>query len=111
MGTAGNGNRSVLLKFYAQAASNAHVMLANEPASYGYEIVIGGGSNRFSEIRRSSRYTDSDLTNRSGGRRERRNIVHSKTKYLSNIYSYILAYTGRLRGQNPLEISSFIKFF
>lgn len=71
MGTAGNGNRTVLLKFYAQATSNAHVMLANEPASYGYEIVLGGGSNRFSEIRRSSRYTppgtDSDLTNRNGG--------------------------------------------
>lgn len=60
MDTTDNDNQSVLLKFYAQATSNAHVMLTNEPSSYGYEIVLGGGSNRFSEIRRSKRYTTQD---------------------------------------------------
>lgn len=43
---------TVMFKFYVQAASDAHVMLAREPLSFGYEIVLGGGSNSFCDIRK-----------------------------------------------------------
>ncbi|XP_001950122.2 neuronal acetylcholine receptor subunit beta-4 [Acyrthosiphon pisum] len=43
---------TVKFKFYVQAESDAHVMLAREPASPGYEIVLGGGSNTFCDIRK-----------------------------------------------------------
>ncbi|XP_025190280.1 neuronal acetylcholine receptor subunit beta-4 [Melanaphis sacchari] len=43
---------TAMLKFYVQGASDAHVMLAREPSSFGYEIVIGGGSNTFCDIRK-----------------------------------------------------------
>lgn len=43
---------TVKFKFYVQAESDAHIMLAREPASSGYEIVLGGGSNTFCDIRK-----------------------------------------------------------
>jgi len=47
---------TVKFKFYVQAESDAHIMLAREPASPGYEIVLGGGSNTFCDIRKFDGY-------------------------------------------------------
>lgn len=47
---------AVSLKFYVQGSSDAHVVLAAEPPSPGYEIVLGGGANSFCDIRKSRRY-------------------------------------------------------
>lgn len=43
---------AAMFKFYVQGTSNAHIMLAREPSSFGYEIVIGAGSNTFCDIRK-----------------------------------------------------------
>lgn len=50
-----NANNGVLLKFYVRGSSNAHIMLTATPSSFGYEIVLGGGSNTFCDVRRSNR--------------------------------------------------------
>ncbi|XP_050534949.1 acetylcholine receptor subunit alpha isoform X2 [Daktulosphaira vitifoliae] len=46
---------SILLKFYVQGTNDAHIMLAKDSISLGYEIVIGGGMNSISDIRKYNR--------------------------------------------------------
>ncbi|XP_027844786.2 acetylcholine receptor subunit alpha-like [Aphis gossypii] len=51
-----------MFKFYVQGASDAHIMLARQPYLFGYEIVIGGGSNSFCDIRKFNRNLTSMVT-------------------------------------------------
>ncbi|XP_063226090.1 acetylcholine receptor subunit alpha-like [Bacillus rossius redtenbacheri] len=54
-----DGPGNVSLQVYVQAVSDAHVLLSTvpfpKPAEPVYEIVLGGGRNTFSEVRRSRR--------------------------------------------------------
>lgn len=54
-----NTKAELLLKFYIKARNNAHILLStiSTPSNQDpvYEIVIGGGNNTFSDIRRLQR--------------------------------------------------------
>ncbi|XP_026813463.1 neuronal acetylcholine receptor subunit alpha-7 [Rhopalosiphum maidis] len=68
-------NASVMFKFYVQGAGDAHIMLAREPSSFGYEIVIGAGSNTFCDIRKFDDVLTSVVTVATGKILDRYNPV------------------------------------
>lgn len=51
-----SSKESALVKFYVQAARDAHILLSPEPLSMAYEIVLGAGTNTFCDIRKAQTY-------------------------------------------------------